>query len=185
MIFHTIKYKRLPGGAWDAEVTPTHRPEGGSTYKVTVEKRGKRWVAPVPAGNEPEFKTRAEAVRDFIERQHWDPAYEAMLEELQNSPYWLTHNPAMTQGQAREVYDVLVEEAGADSREHTKESFARQQAEDHLAEYRFCGLLGFGGKFWRYNGLWYVNCYRENLDGEAKDIITRTNQRLMELRERA
>ena len=54
----------------------------------------------------------------------------------------------LTPDQANAVYDVLVQECGA-AGGHDRESFVSQQTTDEIAEWRFCGKLGFGGKFWR------------------------------------
>ena len=67
-----------------------------------------------------------------------------------------------TDTQARDrVYDLLVRECGAVEDESNRAQFAAFW-KSNGTEYRFIGSLGFGGKFWRTNGSWYVNCYRED-----------------------
>ncbi len=69
------------------------------------------------------------------------------------------------------VYHVLVK-AGA--RPDDEASFMRAM-ESGCNEYRFQGLLGFGGKYWRGN---YVNCYPEDETPELRRIIDGVNQEL-------
>lgn len=57
------------------------------------------------------------------------------------------------------------------------------QAHGHLSEYRFIGSLGFGGKFWRNNGRWYVTAYREDLTPERQAVIDATNAALTALKQ--
>lgn len=48
-------------------------------------------------------------------------------------------------------------------------------------EYRFCGELGFGGKFYLDSDRWFVSSYSEDMTPKRKDIITLTNALLKEL----
>lgn len=97
--------------------------------------------------------------------------------------------------QAQSVLTILVQECG-----HCVigirdgDSFVRSimwpQPKDEYAdkhpctEYRFCGALGFGGKF-RNNGnrndTPYVDCYREHETPERLAMIEVANKRLAEL----
>jgi hypothetical protein len=78
------------------------------------------------------------------------------------------------------VYDILVEECGA--HESERSSFLFHQGEkDYPSEWRFCGKLGFGGKFWRNSGRLYVNCYNEDETLERLEAIKRANERLAKL----
>jgi len=81
----------------------------------------------------------------------------------------------LTHKQANAVYDVLVQECGAS--EEKREDFMMSQATDEISEWRFCGKLGFGGKFW-CNPDMYVNCYGEDMNSERMEIIFRANERL-------
>lgn len=73
------------------------------------------------------------------------------------------------------VYTILVDEAGAPAGLDDREIFIRAYCEvDHPAtEYRFGGLLGFGGKFWRAYDSFYITAYRE--DETPKTIAIREN----------
>jgi hypothetical protein len=78
------------------------------------------------------------------------------------------------------VYDILVEECGA--HESERDSFIINQLEkDHPREWRFCGSLGFGGKFWRNSGRLYVNCYNEDATPKRLAMIEKANARLEKL----
>lgn len=75
------------------------------------------------------------------------------------------------------VYDILIE-AGADDLD--RNTFVH----DHTIEYnnklcrewRFCGKLGFGGKYWRRDNV--VSCYSENLTPEREKLIKEINAKL-------
>lgn len=79
---------------------------------------------------------------------------------------------------ANQIYDLLVEHAGASPHTYEREMFLYHQ-ERGCTEYRFGGKLGLGGKFW--SG-WYVTCYPEDEDHERKEILKRTNEALTRLR---
>ena len=83
---------------------------------------------------------------------------------------------------ASDIYDILVEECGAvaSMRDHWMH---HQTKEEHTYEWRFSGHLGFGGKFWRNMGRWYVDCYLEDSSPKAKRVIKAANARLAALRE--
>src|ERR1039458_5919629 len=92
----------------------------------------------------------------------------------------------LTFDQATEIYNILVEHAGArdDSRE--------RQAFVHYViapapfghEWRFQGNPGFGGKF-RNNsgneGIPYVDCYQEHLNVGRREIINECNRVILRL----
>lgn len=85
----------------------------------------------------------------------------------------------------RAVWDVLVVEAGASKNPTDKELFVRAytQVEHPASEYRFCGSLGFGGKFWRNDGCFYVSCYPEDRTPSRMATLERVNAKLRELQE--
>ena len=80
-----------------------------------------------------------------------------------------------------EVYDILVRHAGASDRPRNRDMFIWSQP---TPEFRFGGLLGFGGKFWVNNGKVYISCYIENSDDEKRAIIEETNAALRALLDR-
>jgi len=85
---------------------------------------------------------------------------------------------AEDEGFWNEVYEILVEKAGAHPSLLEKMSFVRSQP---TPEYRFIGRLGFGGKFWVNLGRIYVNCYQEDMTDERRAIIEDANQALSSL----
>jgi hypothetical protein len=98
----------------------------------------------------------------------------------------------ITREQVKAVYAILVEECGwTYGGPHAEESFIWTVATTDKSdprkicnEYRFCGALGFGGKF-RNNGnnnnVPYVDCYPEHETPERLAMIERANARLAEL----
>lgn len=49
------------------------------------------------------------------------------------------------------------------------------------SEWRFCGLLGFGGKFRNFSDRLYVDCYPENENPETLWIMAETNEAIFKL----
>lgn len=95
---------------------------------------------------------------------------------------------AMTVEAAHAVYDVLLK-AGASERE--RESFVFHQTNGHVTAFRFCGVFGFGGKFWRntdrlpdgsWGERWYVSGYDENFNDLNRAVEKITNDALEALR---
>jgi hypothetical protein len=87
----------------------------------------------------------------------------------------------ITPEQAARAFDILVRHAGA--RPDERELFVRSVSDPFspAKEYRFCGHLGFGGKFYNSdnrNSRPHVSCYREHLDERTLAIIDETNARL-------
>lgn len=78
------------------------------------------------------------------------------------------------------VYDTLVRLCEADDDSLNRSSWDAWWGSDNrlATEYRFIGALGFGGKFWRANGAWYVSCYREDETPMRKLRIAETNRAL-------
>lgn len=79
------------------------------------------------------------------------------------------------------AWDILVSEAGALPDDKESFVFAFTRVEHPEVEYRFCGLLGFGGKFWRYDSRFYVTCYSEDKTKKREKIIASVNAKLLVL----
>lgn len=81
----------------------------------------------------------------------------------------------------KKCYDILVEHLHAKPEDY--ESFIQylMEEDNFPKEYRFCGILGFGGKFWRNDGKLYVSCYREDETPVRMRKIKKVNQLLSEL----
>jgi len=78
--------------------------------------------------------------------------------------------------QWNEVYDILVIVCGAPEHPFDRRTFV--SSGNDITEWRFCGSLGFGGKFWNNNGRLYVSCYREDETPEKLRAIDRANEKL-------
>jgi hypothetical protein len=92
---------------------------------------------------------------------------------------------AITEQQARIALKILVEECGHKVHDpRDAHAFVHAVTEKECLEYRFCGALGFGGKF-RNNGnrnnTPHVDCYQEDETMARLLMIERANARLAEL----
>ena len=81
---------------------------------------------------------------------------------------------------AGRILDLLIQDAGAHARD--RDQFMRW-AKDGYSEFRFCGTLGFGGKFWNNAGRWYISCYKEDSTPERERTIQAVNEKLVFLHE--
>lgn len=88
----------------------------------------------------------------------------------------------ITEQQAMSIRTILVDECGYKVGDH--DSFVRDITDIHPAfgtELRFCGSLGFGGKF-RNNGnhenVPYVDCYPEDETDVRRAAIANANRRI-------
>lgn len=83
---------------------------------------------------------------------------------------------------AHKVYDILISKAGAIEVERYSFVQAHTTDDDFLhgcPEWRFCGNLGFGGKYRARRNM--VDCYTENLNDTTQKIIEDTNESLRKL----
>lgn len=91
----------------------------------------------------------------------------------------------ITEKMANSAYDILVKECGAPDREDDRRSFVSYAISDHAYEYRFSGLLGFGGKcyFRRERGsqTMTVGMYIEDSTPERVSMQIRANGALARL----
>lgn len=152
-----------------------------------VEKVGKEWKSALSAKYRKEpFKTREPLARAMLD-EHWTKTdYEPWMtrytmEVMRNMEHGCEK---FTEAQANAIYDILVEECDADPRLNGcgRPNFIHWMTDAPLrgCEYRFCGALGSGGKFWVNRNSIQVNCYSEDLDAEAKRTIARANNRLQD-----
>lgn len=90
----------------------------------------------------------------------------------------LGQSSGLTETKARVAYELLVRHVGATDDEDSRQAFVRYVTEDsrHPYEWRFCGTLGFGGKFRldSYHGA-YVDCYPDDLTPERQIAIGKVN----------
>lgn len=105
--------------------------------------------------------------------------------------YWRSRYGNRRIDQAIAIYDdVLIPICKSHSTKGDQPNFIRQEfirwfAENHGDyEFRFQGDLGFGGKFWDYDGRWYVTYYAEDQTKNRDDIEIRANIALEELKQK-
>lgn len=89
----------------------------------------------------------------------------------------------IAEGVANQIYDILCDHAGCYRAKEgeidlSRMSFIRYATEGTWTEFRFGGLLGFGGKVWNNAGRWYVSCYPEDEKKRQTRAITETNAAL-------
>lgn len=78
------------------------------------------------------------------------------------------------------IYDILVKICGA--AESERQGFVYDQTGNNPTdEWRFRGLLDFGGKFWRNCGKIYVTCYKEDETPARLEIIEKANEALKKI----
>lgn len=88
---------------------------------------------------------------------------------------------------AGRIYDILVFNAGSQERMRDNFIYWLCTQGKRNGEYRFQGVLGFGGKFWlqryRLDGQpeWFVNYYPEDKTRGRDRLVIRTNKALAEL----
>lgn len=90
----------------------------------------------------------------------------------------------LTESAANAVWDLLVAEGGASPTEDARQQFVYHQTTAPCREYRFGGLFGFGGKFYKEWKAWRVDCYREDETEERKKARESINTKLVELYQR-
>jgi hypothetical protein len=91
---------------------------------------------------------------------------------------------AMSAEQANAVYDVLVGECSASEEGVTgRNSFVYAHTKEihPCQEYRFGGMIGFGGKFRNAYDRWCVDCYKEEEDVESLGMLCAANEKLQAL----
>jgi hypothetical protein len=92
----------------------------------------------------------------------------------------------LTEQQAKAMHDVLVAECGAspDDQYGVLQAFLRYATQTPrlgALEWRFCGALGFGGKWYWDGRRAYVSCYPEDRTPEREAMVERANARLAAL----
>ncbi len=80
---------------------------------------------------------------------------------------------------ANEIWDLLVEMGGVfEHKDSRRAQFIQLQTQEFLREWRFCGLFGFGGKFYRDHTSWRVGHYREDDTPERNKLRDEINTKL-------
>jgi len=84
-----------------------------------------------------------------------------------------------TKEAANAIYDLLVKVGGAYEGDRSSFVYHHSAEQAYLhTEWRFQGLLGFGGKFYTDRERWRVGCYREDDTPERERIIAEMNKAL-------
>lgn len=150
-----------------------------------IEKGAEGWLIPLPNGPMGPYKDRWAAGVAYLKTLK-DPVSEKLEREIEVR--WRQHhvyrrNRALTPEQASAIYDVLVQRCKASDRDREKDNFAYSHTQrEHIPhEWRFGGVLGFGGKFWNTESRWYVSAYSEDCDPETRLIIAETNEVLQKM----
>jgi len=86
----------------------------------------------------------------------------------------------MTTETANNIYDLLVNIGGAYEPDRGSFLYHHVESKDGCSEWRFCGKLGFGGKY--RSGSNRVDCYREDETVERIEIIVRLNEALKNIK---
>ena len=83
---------------------------------------------------------------------------------------------------ADKVYSIIVRNCLGREPTHDRASFVYWLTQEKNGnEYRFCGWLGFGGKFYRTWDRWYVNQYPEDEIPETRMMESLANRELLDL----
>lgn len=77
-----------------------------------------------------------------------------------------------------QVYDLLIEHVGASPSKDQRETFVMAFLDRSTIEWRFCGNLGFGGKFYRLYQRYYVNYYPEDRTADRDRAVEKVNELL-------
>lgn len=108
-----------------------------------------------------------------------------MKDSTIKTPEELASLAAEIRAVADKIYDILVRNAGADDTPgvwNSRRDFRHFFNETPGTEYRFQGLLGFGGKFYRERQGWRVSCYSEDRNPVRDAAIAATNEKLAALK---
>lgn len=93
-----------------------------------------------------------------------------------------TESADMTEDLYKKCWSLLVRHAGASKDPRDAERFVQYCVETRgPLEYRFIGEFGYGGKFRRYDGRLYIDCYPEDLTKRRQKILDHVNRLLAEI----
>lgn len=122
-------------------------------------------------------KNRELAAQDFLENKFRKEAFFTKP----NYWTWPHRSPVgmlISTQEADEIMEILKKECGFSEREdYFKDSITEDQ-ENSGREFRFCGYLGFGGKFHYSSSGYFVNTYSEESDGATDLMVAKANKQL-------
>ena len=88
-------------------------------------------------------------------------------------------NFKISEDKANKIYDLLVSIGGASEHERDNFVYHHSKIKEGCDEWRFCGKLGFGGKYYSKRNV--VSCYKEDENKERSEIIVKLNKELKKL----
>jgi len=139
-----------------------------------------KWTIELPSETMGPYRTRQIAALEFVDRFFTGPWQKADREILQ---WWHTQRHTkdlITEEIANAIYDILVDTCGANPQDRATFVHSHTEAKYLSTEFRFCGLIGFGGKFRNYSG-WWVDCYNEEVNYSSMRAILHANRKLQAL----
>ena len=92
----------------------------------------------------------------------------------------IENNRTLPEDLAEKIYIVLEKECGAPKGQRDDFVWHFSEDKDPTREWRFCGELGFGGKF-RWNERFFVNYYPEDKSKLRDEMVEKANAKLTEL----
>lgn len=134
------------------------------------------------------FKKRKQAAATFLAETEYKPQTKLLNEKRENA--WRTNalrpfNEPLSEAVANAIYEILVEECGAPVAGVTGQEYfvawLTREPSGRLSEYRFQGMIGFGGKIYFSANQFYVSCYQEEETPYVNMQIAAANARLQAL----
>lgn len=151
---------------------------------TTVKTADGKWEVPLPKGPLGPFKDRWHAGYAFLDSLLTEPAKTL---DMKVRCQWADldlrrRDPRVLDAKlAAKIYDILIEKCRASADEKSSFVHAHTERPHTATEWRFCGMLGFGGKFRNHYDRLYVDCYPENEDPETLSIMAETNEAIFNL----
>jgi hypothetical protein len=184
MILGTYKFKKIEKGTYAA----LYKGPVDTNFRnlCWIDKEEEGWFILLTTQKKlGPFKTRKRAVDAYL-AYSLDPLVAAINQETcakwvampRNTHRVLTVTPEV----ANKVYDIIVRNCLGKEPTHDRASFVDWLTQEKNGnEYRFCGWLGFGGKFYRTWDRWYVDQYPEDEIPESRMMASLANRELLDL----
>jgi len=80
-------------------------------------------------------------------------------------------------------WNVLIKHAGVNNSMKNHFIYCMLIEEHPTNEYRFGGVFGMGGKFWRHNSKIYINYYHEDRSSKLDKVQSLINNYLLEIQD--
>ena len=137
------------------------------------------WIITLPDGQTFTGKTRKLAAHAAFAAVLYQKTQE-LETQIQRNRSFRRPSRDLTEEQAGKIYNILVEFAGATPLKRNLFIWSHTEPNGSF-EYRFCGYLGFGGKFWNQRDALFVSQYYEHSRSETNYIVAKTNLELEKL----